>query len=178
MSSHSLTPPQAIERISGMLETKPRAHSSYPTSTRGTIAIIGHPYLLYDEHINHRLIHRLEQTGYEILTPEMPTTEALESAIVRLVGRTYWTYEEEVVGAGGHYLENGVDGVIGIMAFGCGPDSLMMDMVHRQAARLRTAPFMSLTLEEHTAEAGVVTRLEAFIDMIQRKKRRQVEVCV
>jgi predicted nucleotide-binding protein (sugar kinase/HSP70/actin superfamily) len=37
---------------------------------------------------------------------------------------------------------------------------------------------MSLTLEEHTAEAGVVTRLEAFLDMIYRRKKRQVKVCV
>jgi predicted nucleotide-binding protein (sugar kinase/HSP70/actin superfamily) len=53
-----------------------------------------------------------------------------------------------------------------------------MDMVQRQAIRLKTTPFMSLTLEEHTGEAGVVTRLEAFLDMIQRKKRRGAEVCV
>ena len=54
----------------------------------------------------------------------------------------------------------------------------MMDMVHRQAARLRTTPFMSLTLDEHTAEGGIVTRLEAFLDMISRRKQRQVKVCV
>jgi predicted nucleotide-binding protein (sugar kinase/HSP70/actin superfamily) len=166
MSSQGLTPPQAIDRVKP--ETPP---------TQANIALIGHPYLLYDEHINHRLIHRLEQAHYKVLTSEMLTTEQLASAIARLVGRPYWTYEEEVVGAGGHYLESGVDGVIGIMAFGCGPDSLMMDMVHRRAARLRTSSFMSLTLEEHTAEAGVVTRLEAFIDMIHRRKRRQAEVC-
>ena len=168
MSSQSLTPPQAIDRV------KPEA----PPSTQATIALVGHPYLLYDEHINHRLIHRLEQAHYKVLTPEMLTTEQLELAITRMVGRPYWTYEEEVIGAGGHYLESGVDGVIGIMAFGCGPDSLMMNMVQRQAARLRTSSFMSLTLEEHTAEAGVVTRLEAFLDMIHRRKRRQAEVCV
>ena len=75
-------------------------------------------------------------------------------------------------------MQNGADGVIGIMAFGCGPDSLMMDTVNRLAARLRDTPFMSLTLEEHTAEAGVVTRLEAFTDMIYRKKRKRAEVCV
>jgi len=91
-----------------------------------------------------------------------------------LAGTAYWTYGEEVVGAGKHYLASGADGVIGIMTFGCGPDSLMMDTVRRQAARLRAIPFMSLTLEEHTAEAGVVTRLEAFLDMIYRMKRRQV----
>jgi predicted nucleotide-binding protein (sugar kinase/HSP70/actin superfamily) len=108
----------------------------------------------------------------------MLTDEELESATARLVSRAYWTYEHEVVGAGQHYLESEADGVIGIMTFGCGPDSVMMDMVHRQAARLRTIPFMCLTLEEHTAEAGIVTRLEAFLDMIHRKKRSRLTVCV
>jgi len=178
MSSLSLTPPQAIERISGTPKAEPKIYSSYAISTGATIAVIGHPYLVYDEHVNHRLIHRLRQAGYKVLTPEMLATEELESATVGMVGRTYWTYEDEVVGAGKYYLGNGADGVIGIMTFGCGPDSLMMDMVRRQAARLRATPFMSLTLEEHTAEAGVVTRLEAFLDMIQMKKRRRAEVCV
>ena len=178
MSSHGLTPPQAIERISGMPETELKAPFSPTAPARATIGLIGHAYLLYDEHINYQLIHRLEQADSRVLTPEMLTGQELEAAIVRSVDTAYWTYEEEVVGAGGHYLQSGVDGIIGIMAFGCGPDSLMMDVVHRQANRLKTTPFMSLTLEEHTSEAGVITRLEAFLDMIYRKKRRQVEVCV
>ena len=175
MSRHRLAPPQAIERISAT-ETEPGVNSSQPM--QDTIALIGHPYLLYDELINHRLIHRLERAHNRVLTPEMLTVEELQSAITRVVGKAYWTYEEEVVGAGGSYLRSGVNGVIGIMTFGCGPDSLMMDMVQRQAARLRTTPFMSLTVEEHTAEAGIVTRLEAFLDMIDRRKRRQIKVCV
>ena len=175
MSSQGLTPPQAIEKLCGTPGVKPKKH---PSSNQATVALVGHPYLLYDEHINHRLIHRLEQAYNRVLTPEMLTTKELGSAVARLVGGDYWTYEEEVVGAGGHYLENGADGVIGVMAFGCGPDSLMMDTVHRQAARLRATPFMSLTLEEHTAEGGVVTRLEAFLDMIHRRKRSRVEACV
>ncbi len=178
MSRHGLTPPEAIARISATPETEHKVHPSQPSSTRATIALIGHPYLVYDEYINHRLVHRLEQAGNKVLTPEMLTTAELESAIARLVGEAYWTYEEEVVGAGGHYLQSGANGAIGIMTFGCGPDSLMMDTVRRQAAKLRSTPFMSLTLEEHTAEAGVVTRLEAFTDMIFRRKRKKVEVCV
>jgi predicted nucleotide-binding protein (sugar kinase/HSP70/actin superfamily) len=173
MSNYALTPPQAIEKIVGKIEAGPA-----PSQKQATIAVVGHPYLLYDEQINHRLIHRLQLAHYRVLTPEMLATEQVESAIAKIVGRPYWTYEEEVVGAGGHYLESGVDGVIGMMAFGCGPDSLMMNMVHRQAISLRSVPFMSLTVEEHTAEAGVVTRLEAFLDMIQRRKRRGAEVCV
>ncbi|MBI3930748.1 MAG: hypothetical protein HY325_01850 [Chloroflexi bacterium] len=173
MSSQGLTPRQTIEKLSDAPETKGEMSSSYPAPTRATIALIGHPYIIYDEYISHRLVRRLETAGIKILTPKMLTIEELESAITRLAGRAYWAYEEEIVGAGGHYLQSGADGVIGIMTFGCGPDSLMMDMVARRAARPQATPFMSLTLEEHTAEAGLVTRLEAFTDMIHRKKRRQ-----
>jgi predicted nucleotide-binding protein (sugar kinase/HSP70/actin superfamily) len=53
----------------------------------------------------------------------------------------------------------------------------MMDMVQRQAIKLGTTPFMSLTVDEHTAEAGIVTRLEAFLDMIERRKHKGAKVC-
>jgi len=178
MSRHGLTPHQAIARISAASEVEPEAHPDSLASVQAAIAVIGHPYLLYDEYVNHRLIHRLEQTHNRVLTPEMLTIEELESATVRLAGKARWTYDAEVVGAGGHYLESGADGVIGIMTFGCGPDSLMMDMVRRYASRLRTVPFTSLTLEEHTADGGMLTRLEAFLDMIYRRRRRQAAVCV
>ncbi|MBI2980627.1 MAG: hypothetical protein HYY41_07415 [Chloroflexi bacterium] len=174
MASQGLTPPETIARMAGTPETE---HSNHTESAQATIALIGHPYLLYDEYINHRIIHRLEQANSKVLTPEMLTAGELESAVARLAGKAYWSYEEEVVGAGGHYLQSGADGIIGLMAFGCGPDSLIMDTVRRQASRQRTTPFMSLTLEEHTAEAGIVTRLEAFLEMIHRKKKRQAERC-
>ncbi len=178
MSHHGLTPPQAIEIATGTPETKVTTAKATPTSPQATIALIGHPYILYDELINHRLITKLHQYDIKVLTPEMVTPEKLDESTARLVGQAYWTYEHEVVGAGGYYLNSQVDGIIGIMAFGCGPDSLMMEVVRRQAARQQATSFMCLTLEEHTAEAGIITRLEAFLDMITRKKRHQRKVCV
>jgi len=166
MSQEKLTPPQAI---SGDFH---KAADSDDSSGTLTIGLVGHHYLLYDDQVNHRLINRLEQSGCRILTPDMLTAVQLESGAEHLVDRAYWTWEEEVVGAGSYYMEQGVDGIIGVAAFGCGPDSLMMDVVHREARRRRNTPFMNLTLEEHTAETGVVTRIEAFLDMIKRRKRR------
>lgn len=178
MYRDGLALPQAMQKVldshkvkDSTPEAEPETSSGKPASTQGTIALIGHPYLLYDEYLNHRLIHRLEQANNRVLTPEMLNTEKLESASLKLEGTAYWTYGEEVVGAGEHYLQNGVDGVIGVVTFGCGPDSLLIEMVRRRAAMLKTTPFMSLTLEEHTAETGLITRLEAFVDMINRKKR-------
>jgi predicted nucleotide-binding protein (sugar kinase/HSP70/actin superfamily) len=177
MCRHGLTPPQAIDNITGTAQV-PETALDYTDLPQTTIGLIGHSYLLYDEHINYQLIQRLQQYDAAVVTPEMLSGHATEAAVNRLVGNAYWTYEEEVVGAGGHYLGSGVDGIIGIMAFGCGPDSLMMDMVHRQATRQKTTPFMCLTLEEHTSETGVITRLEAFMDMIHRRKQRGGAVCV
>jgi predicted nucleotide-binding protein (sugar kinase/HSP70/actin superfamily) len=163
------TPLQAMEEIFldlGEERGKGADNSNLPLS----IAFIGHPYLLYDEYVNYRLLSRLEGMGVKVLTPEMVDRSDLSTVITKIAGGRYWTYENEVVGAGGYYLESKVDGVIGLATFSCGPDSLMMDIVQRHAKRLRK-PFMLLTLDEHTAETGLLTRLEAFLDMIWRGKR-------
>jgi predicted nucleotide-binding protein (sugar kinase/HSP70/actin superfamily) len=177
MTERRLTPMAALETMFGDLEPASDSVSPVSATTKATIAIIGHPYLISDRHVSHRLISRLRRMGSLVLTPEMLTKAQLEEGVANSVGQSYWTYEDEVVGAGDYYLNNGVDGVIGIMAFGCGPDSMMMDVVRRKATQLRTTPFMCLTLDEHTAESGLVTRLEAFLDMVHRKKRQREMSC-
>ena len=42
-------------------------------------------------------------------------------------------------------------------------------------AKNKNLPMIHLTIDEHTGEAGFVTRLEAFIDMLIRKKRKNLE---
>jgi predicted nucleotide-binding protein (sugar kinase/HSP70/actin superfamily) len=178
------TPLQAIERLFNHSAEWVKRSEIHPDSLQSdqennnehlaTIALIGHPYLLYDEHVNYRLISRLENNGVRVLTPEMAERGKIDAAITELVEKAYWTYEDEVIGAGGYYLKNGeVNGVIGLLAFGCGPDSLMMDLLKRRTQKWGK-PFMMLTLDEHTGEAGLVTRLEAFLDMVLRQKKRGV----
>jgi len=174
MRTNMLTPLEALAQMYGE-ELGAAAKDAAPTAAareRGiTIAVIGHPYNMYDEYINHKLLGRLNKMGIRVMTPEMASIEELDRGVEKLVGRPYWTYEDEVVGAGGHYLDAHVDGVISVVAFGCGPDSVMIDVVQRYAKTPGHRPFMSLTIDEHTGEAGLVTRLEAFVDMIERKGR-------
>ncbi|MBQ9688074.1 hypothetical protein IJV79_00400, partial [bacterium] len=56
---------------------------------------------------------------------------------------------------------------------GCGPDSLMLERITRKSRQF-DKPLLNLTIDEHTGEAGFITRLEAFIDMLYRKKRMLV----
>jgi predicted nucleotide-binding protein (sugar kinase/HSP70/actin superfamily) len=135
-----------------------------------TIALVGHPYLLFDSYLTHDLLGRLQRMGVRVLTPEMAPREGLDEGIHRLARYKYWVYEDEVTGAAGYYLiQPEVDGVIALIAFGCGPDSTMLDLIQR-AARQQHKPLMSLVLDEHSGEAGLLTRLEAFVDMIVRRR--------
>ncbi len=172
-----LTPPEAIARWEGDDTHHPSA-IGHPPSAIGhppshTIALIGHPYNLYDTYITHNLLTRLRGLGVRVVTPEMATPEELRQGVLDLAGQPYWAYEDAMVGALGHYLrDDGVDGFIAVASFGCGPDSTLLDVAQR-AAREASRPFMSLIIDEHTGEAGLVTRLEAFVDMLTRRKKMQ-----
>jgi predicted nucleotide-binding protein (sugar kinase/HSP70/actin superfamily) len=83
----------------------------------------------------------------------------------------YWTFEDEIVGAGGSLLHQAVDGLISVSAFGCAPDSVMLSVL-AQAAHRANRPYMALVLDEHSGEAGLITRLEAFVDMLYRRKEK------
>jgi len=137
-----------------------------------TIAVVGHPYNVFDRYVCHDVLRQLTNLGVTVRTAAQVPEPAARAAIERLAGRPYWTYEGEVVGAAGHYFADPtVHGVILVVAFGCGPDSVMIDVVQR-GARAAGKPFMMLTIDEHTGKAGLVTRLEAFVDMLARRDLR------
>ena len=137
-----------------------------------SIALISHGYNIYDERVSMKIFDKLEKLGVKVYTYEQLTQEQLEEGLTTLgVERAYWANESEMTGAAGHYLQSSkVDGLVTITAFGCGPDSIMVDRIMRNAKKFEK-PVLGLTLDEHTGEAGFVTRLEAFIDMLSRKKR-------
>jgi len=165
MSDYGITPVQAIEGICQGKETL-----ASDDSPELKVAVIGHPYVIYDDHINHRLISRLEAMEIHVFTPEMAHEEALEIATAKVVGKPHWSFEADIIGAGECYLEAKVDGIISVAVFGCGPDSMMLGMVEHRMRESKT-PFLQLSLDEHTSEGGLLTRLEAFVDMIRRKRR-------
>ena len=110
----------------------------------------------------------------KVFTSLQLTDEQMEEGILSLGQKRYWANENEMTGAAGHYLkDNKIDGIISINAFGCGPDSLMVDRITRQAKEF-SKPILVLTIDEQTGEAGFITRLEAFVDMLFRKKRSKI----
>ena len=140
---------------------------SYPIN----IALISHGYNIYDERACMKIFDKLEKMDVQVSTSLHLTQKQMDEGIASLGQKLYWANEYEMTGTAGHYLkDNNIDGIITLNAFGCGPDSLMIERIMRKAKELEK-PMLSLTIDEHTGEAGFITRLEAFIDMLYRKKR-------
>lgn len=134
-------------------------------------AILGFPYTIYDRFVNVDLVEKLRRLGVQVLTTEMvPPRELLRQA-KKLPKNLFWNFSNQVVRAALYYLDHKpVDGIIHITAFGCGPDAMADKIIELEARQRGKVPFLSITIDEHTGEAGLLTRLEAFVDMLRFRR--------
>lgn len=140
-----------------------------------SVVIMAHGYNLFDERISMRLIQKLDKMGIKSYTSLNITEEQALKSIKDLGEIQYWANELDLTGTAAYYmLNNKIDGIIALSAFGCGPDSLMVDEIQYHAKQ-KNIPMLHLTIDEHTGEAGFITRLEAFTDMLIRKKRKSLQ---
>ena len=135
--------------------------------------LVGHPYNLYDEYMNMNIINKLWSYGIRVITSEMVDAVKVDYYSAKIPKRMFWTYGKRIIGSSFCMInEKKMDGIIYVSSFGCGVDSILIDLVQR-AARKEGIPFTLLTIDEHTGEAGINTRIEAFIDMINRRNRNE-----
>lgn len=139
-----------------------------PSAYDLNIGVLGHGYSLYDQTISMNLIARLRQMGCRVQVAETLDQAAIEINAALIPKRIFWTLGRKLVG-GALLMEKdkNVDGIIYLACFGCGPDSMIGEIIER---KLKAKPFMMMTIDEHTGEAGMVTRLEAFCDMLLRRR--------
>ncbi|HOJ11952.1 MAG TPA: acyl-CoA dehydratase activase-related protein [Clostridiales bacterium] len=132
------------------------------------IAILGHGYNLYDNYANMNLLAKLKELGSRITTVDMVDGRVIQEKSKLLNKKTFWYFGTKVLGSTFHLLDrDDIDGIIYIMSFGCGIDSFICDLVERKVRRTGSIPFIIITIDEHSGEAGLNTRIEAFIDMIR-----------
>ena len=75
----------------------------------------------------------------------------------------------ETIGSAIHYKNLGYDGVIQILPLNCMPE-IVAKSILKTVEKDINMPIMTLVVDEMTGEAGFLTRLEAFVDLISRRK--------
>lgn len=137
------------------------------------VALIGHPYLIYDRQISMNIMAKMRQMGLTVLTAEMVDTKTADRAAAVLGKKIFWSSSHHLAGAALALMSapRPVKGVIFMTCFACGPDALIGELI-AQRANAMNIPCMQLSIDEHTAEAGFITRLEAFADMLNWRWRQ------
>lgn len=69
-----------------------------------------------------------------------------------------------------------VSGILFISSFGCGIDAFMGELLERMNHNQYKLPYTSIIVDEQTGQAGVNTRLEAFLDMIEWRKKDEIDI--
>lgn len=134
------------------------------------VGLIGHFYNIEDEFISRTIVETFKRNGYQIITKE----ELPRSVLLNKKGfssKIRWVYERELYNAFKALLSQ-VAGVCVVVSMGCGPDSLVAEFM-REEAQNHSVPFLLLVIDEHTGTAGLVTRVEAFIELLRRRHRSQ-----
>jgi predicted nucleotide-binding protein (sugar kinase/HSP70/actin superfamily) len=161
------SPEEALERLEhGRLEESALQDAGADLC----IAILSHPYLIYDEFLNQDLQGLLRGMGARVVTPPMLEADLIAREAARYEALS-WSYEKDLVGAGSHFLKDPeVDGIVFLISFACGPDSIVTEIILREVREQSDNPLMTLVIDEHTGMAGLHTRVEAFVDMVRRRK--------
>ncbi|HEY5586764.1 MAG TPA: acyl-CoA dehydratase activase-related protein [Ruminiclostridium sp.] len=146
-------------------------------STKLTVAIIGHSYTVNDSFLNMELIKKLRSYGIGIVTLDMLDYLESKEKCKELDKMLFWDYGTRAYGGVIQLIENGeIDGILALTSFGCGVDSFVDELVEKKIREESDIPFMKLVLDEHSAEAGFCTRLEAFVDIIIRRRTHDTNI--
>lgn len=128
------------------------------------ILIVGHPYNLYDEYIGKSIIKILEKLNIEIIYSDLFNQEEANINSKKISHTLYFKYSKEIIGSIPRLI-NKVDGIIFITTFPCGLDSLVNELVIRKVK----IPTLNLIIDDLDSLTGIETRLESFIDVIERR---------
>lgn len=129
-----------------------------PPADRRRYLLIGHPYNLADPYLADPIVRKLEELGAAV---ERLPAEPPRGAPAPL----RWDTSAHMLEALRALDPARCAGVIQLTSFNCGCDS-MAGPYYRETLKAAGIPFMALTLDSHTALAGLDTRLEAFVESI------------
>ncbi|HPM41135.1 MAG TPA: acyl-CoA dehydratase activase-related protein, partial [bacterium] len=127
------------------------------------IVLLGRPYNVCDLGANLSLPSKIADMDLSVFTVDMLPLSGVK--IDPLFHNMYWNYGRKILQAATLVAENPALHAVFLTNFGCGPDSFLQTYVEKI---MKGKPMLMLELDEHSADAGYITRLEAFKDVIDR----------
>jgi len=126
------------------------------------VVLLARSYMSQDAGANLGIAEKLAQLGVVPIPLDFLPLESVDAKDYS--DRPYWFYENKYIAAAAITASDPQLYGLWLTNFGCGPNSFIIHLVEDI---MGGKPLGQLEIDEHAAEAGLVTRLEAFVDTIQ-----------
>ncbi|MBZ9569694.1 hypothetical protein KJA16_02115 [Patescibacteria group bacterium] len=150
------------------------------------VGLVGEIFTVSDGAVNFGIEEKLGKEEVEVHR-EMDITYHLKKRVFPwkdwLIQRKINPYLGSTVGGHGrdaiyemlNYVKKDFDGLIQLLPFGCMPEVTIRPIL--QKIHLKSGiPFLSLSLDEQAAEAGINTRIEAFVDVVKNYHNKKKKI--
>jgi predicted CoA-substrate-specific enzyme activase len=125
------------------------------------MVVVSRPYNGADPGVNLGLPRKMRSLGVWALPMDcLDLSSDLESEDV---AEMYWRYGQSILAAGQMVRKDPRLYAVNITNFGCGPDSFIGHFFRKT---MEGKPFLEIEIDEHSADVGAITRLEAFLDSL------------
>jgi predicted nucleotide-binding protein (sugar kinase/HSP70/actin superfamily) len=153
------------------------------------VDITGEIYVVNDEFSNQSIEKELGRMGVQVRR-SLTVSGFLKDAIIPKIFRKGETHLQRADRLAKPYLmrdiggdalecvsdiayanERGIDGIIHLSPFTCMPEIMSQNIFPAMREDCQI-PILPLILDEQTGRAGYITRIEAFVDLMRRRKRK------
>jgi len=133
------------------------------------IAILGRPYNAYTADANMGIPRKFTTRGYSVIPFDFLPFED-----ETIFSNMYWYYGQQDMKAASLIKDEPNIYITYVSNFSCAPDSFILHYIKWMMGQ---KPFLVLELDSHSADAGIDTRVEAFLDIIDgyRSKLGELE---
>lgn len=152
------------------------------------IGIIGEIYTIIEPFVNLEIEKKLGEMGVEVEKSLKPSRWAKEHLLLNplklsmereaMANATPYLktliggHARETLGYGVKFAKEGYDGIIQVYPFGCMPE-IVAQSILPTIEREYQIPYLCIIVDELTGEAGYNTRIEAFVDLLRRRKEEK-----
>ncbi len=133
------------------------------------IVIIGRAYNTYDEAITLNIAEKLRDMNVLALPLDFLPLESIAGEVSQSHPNMYWKAGQKILCAGRIIAKDPRLFGLYVTNFACGPDSYLTRFFSKET---EGKPFLTIEIDEHSADAGIITRCEAFIDTIRNARTR------
>ena len=160
---------RAQEQFLHAIEERGREALSGIKPGEKALVLIGRTYNTCDAGANMNLAAKVRDLGVQAIPMDFL---ALHDADLTGHEGMYWLSGQKILAAA--HIIRGHPGLfpVYITNFGCGPDSFIS---HFFRSEIGDKPFLQLEIDEHSADAGAITRIEAFLDSIKHAGSSSVQ---